>query len=699
MRADYLTYQRATSECIRGLALQLVLTIAVVIYAALARDHAAMTAAGYLGVGCIGWLCLCIVFDQHRRERIEAMEVDAMATSPVSGSSVFEKPDEFRPAAQRLAMLHRYFIPGASLVMGTILVGLGVWRFTEGNLRLSPEVYTPVGQTFSSMAGWALGLGLAMAALGFVFARYTATMAKQSAWANLRAGASFSVGAAVLGLSLAVAHFVDFVGPDIVVRYLQVAFPIFMIVIGVEIFVNFLLGVYRPRKAGEMPRPAFDSRLLSFVAAPDRIAQSISEAINYQLGFDVTSGWFYKLLSKWLLPLTVFGVLIVWGLSCLVVVQPHQRAMILRFGRPISDKDVGPGAHFKLPWPLETVYVPEYFSRDDKGHLVVTDHTATGVRSLDLGTTAPGTKEPILWTNEHAGEEVFQFVHASVVDQAQVGQGDLADLAMVSVEIPLQYAVKDVRLYDELARPEHRDDLLKATAKRVITQYMQQITLDDVLGGRRTTVSQELRRRVQLAFDGLNPGTNGRARGAGVDVLFLGISGVHPPKNAAAAFETPVSADERREANIDAAEADAIEKLSKVVGSVRLGRTIVAELDMLEQMKADGASAKTVTDQEVKIQALLESAGGSAAEELARARAQRWATHMGSRGQASRYQGQLAMYTANPTLYRAERYFESMKAAMKDARVYITSDDINNLRVDSDLKDAFYGADPFKPKE
>src|SRR5262249_11924463 len=158
-------------------------------------------------------------------------------------------------------------------------------------------------------------------------------------------------------------------------------------------------------------------------------------------GFDVTSGWFYKLLSRWLLPLTVFGVLIVWGLSCLVVVQPHQRAMILRFGRPISDKDIGPGAHFKLPWPFETVDVPEYFTRDAKtGHLEVTDHTATGVRSLDLGTTATGTKEPILWTNEHAGEEVFQFVHASVVEQQQSGGEDLADLAMVSVEIPLQYS-------------------------------------------------------------------------------------------------------------------------------------------------------------------------------------------------------------------------------------------------------------------
>jgi regulator of protease activity HflC (stomatin/prohibitin superfamily) len=699
MRADYLTYQRAANQCIRGLLLQLALTIVLVIYAALAKDHAAMTAAAYVGVGCIGWLCLSILFDQHRRERVEAMEVDALAASPATGSSVFEKADEFRPAAQRLAVLHKYFIPTASLVIGAILVGVGIWRFSTGRPLVNPDSYVPVGQTFISMAGWALGVGIITAVLGFFYARYTATMAKQAAWANLRAGASFTIGAAVLGMSMAVAHFVDFVGPDIIVRYLQVAFPIFMILMGAEIFVNFVLGVYRPRKAGETPRPAFDSRLLSFVAAPDKIAQSISEAINYQLGFDVTSGWFYKLLSKWLMPLALFGLLVIWGLSCLVVVQPHQRAIVLRFGRPVGEGDIGPGAHFKWPWPIETVYVPEYFTRDSKGQLEITDRTATGVRTLDLGTSAPGTKEPILWTNEHAGEEVFQFVHASAVDQRQSGQGDLADLAMVSVELPMQYAVKNVRLYDELAPPEFRDDLLKAAAKRATTLYMQQITLDDILGARRTAVSEELRRRVQAAFDALNPGPDGKPRGAGVEVLFLGIAGVHPPKTAAASFETPVSADERREANIDAAQAEAIEKLSRVVGSLPLARTIVQELDALDKLKADGATAQALAEQELKVQTLLESAGGSAAEELAKARAQRWVKHMTSRGLAARYQGQLAMYTANPGLYRAQKYFEAMKSAMQDSRVYITSEDIPDLRIDADIKDANLGTDVFKPKE
>src|SRR5690349_7460723 len=158
MRADYLTYKRATGECIRGLALQLVLTIAMVIYAALARDHAAWTAAVYMSVGAAGWLCLCIVFDQHRRERTEAMEADALAASPVSGASVFAKAQDFRPAAQRLAILHRYVVPTASLALGAILVGVGIWRFVSGNQAVADGVITSAGQTYGRLAGWAMGL-------------------------------------------------------------------------------------------------------------------------------------------------------------------------------------------------------------------------------------------------------------------------------------------------------------------------------------------------------------------------------------------------------------------------------------------------------------------------------------------------------------------------------------------------------------
>ncbi len=434
-------------------------------------------------------------------------------------------------------------------------------------------------------------------------------MAKQPAWANLSGGATMAVGGALLGLLLAVASFVDQIGPNVVVRYSMIVVPVFMILIGAEVLLNFLLGIYRPRRAGEFDRAAFDSRLLSLFAAPDRIAQSISDAINYQLGFNVTGGWMYRLLSRAVLPLLGVGLLVIWGLSSLAVVQPHQRAVVLRFGE-VHRADVGPGLHLKAPWPIDTLYVPEYIERDDKGRARVKDRTVTGLRLVQIGTMPAGTADAILWTNDHVGEEIYQYVRTTTVAPRTVEGGagggtqlavELADLAMVSVEIPLYYRISDVRKFDELAPADRRDDLLRAVARMHVTRFFQSKTLEDVVAGNRPAMAVELQSLLQKAFDQLNPDpVTGTPRGAGVEIVRLGLNGVHPPKNTATSFESVVQADQRREANIEAARTDAVRTLTRVVGDVSRASAILAELDAVENLRKRNAPENEVRAQEAR---------------------------------------------------------------------------------------------------
>lgn len=681
MKPDYLKYRSATSASIVGLIAQVAMAVGFLIYAVRSNDTAALTAAAAIGIGVLAWITLVIVFDQHRREREEAMEVENLAASPVSGASVFENREDFRPAAKRLAALHKWFVPLISILIGVGLIAVGLWRYT-----VSVDQFKPVNYIEPTNWGFGMGVGLAVAVVGFLIARYAAGMAKVEAWKLLRAGASHAVGAAILGFAIAVGQVVDYVGTNAVARAMLVAVPIFMMVVGAEIMLHFLLGVYRPRKAGEVPQPAFDSRLLGFVAAPDRIAKSISDAINYQLGFDVTGGWFYQLVRKWIGPLAALGAAILWLMTTVVVVQPHQRAMILRFGQPIRT-DLPPGPHFKLPWPIDSSYVPEYFTRDDRGRANVTDRTVTGLRTIHLGTSPPANVDPILWTNDHIGAEVYQYVRASTQSSMFAGSEPLADLAMVSIEIPMQYVVKDVLLFDKLATPETRDDLLKSIAQRELTLFFQTTTLDEVLGGNRENMARALRERLQAAFDGLNPDKDGKAQGAGVDILFVGVVGLHPPKESAPAFEAPVQADARRQAVISAAQAQATEILTSVVGNSALATRLVAELDALDAMKgAPGTTAATYAEQEFKVQQLLDEAGGSAAVLLAQARSQRWTTNMSARGIAARYEGQLALFNASPELFRTRTYFEALQKGIGDSRLFIVSDKVRDARFDVDLK-------------
>lgn len=708
MKADYITYKRAASVSIGGLILQVLLAAALLIYGLVGRDQAFLTASIFAGVGVIAWLTLAIVFDQHRRERVEAMEADALASSSLAGTSVFSSgTDDFRPAQRRLTVLHKFFVPGVSLLIGGILTGMGIWRYNAARLTLAPEDFTaPMHQ------GWALGLGFGIAIVGFIFARYAAGMAKHLPWANLRAGASFAIGTAILGFGLGVSAFVDLIGPDTASRYAQIVVPVFLILIGVETFFNFLLGIYRPRKAGEIPRPAFDSRLLGLLAAPDRIAQSISDAINYQLGFDVTSGWFYQLISRALVPLIVFGMVVVWLISSVAVIRPHQRGMILRFGA-IVHEDVPPGFHFKLPWPIDSVYIPEYLSRDSRGKSIVTDLTVTGLRTIELGSAPPATREPILWTNDHAGDELFQLVRTSPYGSgsmqqksplqatakapptsAEPSEADMSDFSMISVEMPLQYVVSNVRLYDELGPPVQRDQILKAAAQRSIVQFFQTVTLDDVLGGNRMELTLLIRQRLDAAFKQLNPGPDGVPRGAGVEIVHFAITGVHPPKETANAFESPVQADQKYLANLESARAEEIRSLTQVVGNVALAREIVAELDKLDQLRDQKANDAALIEQEFKVQRALEGASGSAAAVLATAQADRWNRHMTIRGIAARHQGRVALFAASPTVFKSSVYFSTMQSIMKDARLYIAPE--KGLIIDYDLKDKDFGQDIFR---
>lgn len=681
MQADYTTQKKAVGVAALGLVLQASMGVVLLVYGLplTGRDHPALSAAVFALVGVVAWLALLIVSDQHRRERLEAMEAEAMQSSGAAASSAFESVgEEFRVAHKRLLGLYRYFMPGTSLLIALALGYLG-WARLAG----AREVWQSSMPEVHPGYGWGIALGLTCAVTGFVFGRFVAGMARQDAWKHLRAGADFAVGTALMGMGLAVAHFIDLAGPDWAFRYLHLVIPGLMMVLAVEVVLNFLLDLYRPRKAGVFPRPAFDSRLLAFVSAPDVVARSIGEALSYQFGYDITRNWFYQLLSRYIGPLAAVAGLVLWGMSAMAVVDPHQRALITRFGS--VRREVGPGLHFKLPWPIDRVEVPLYQSFDERGRVTGAARTATGVRTIQLASAAPGIDRNILWTNEHAGEEVFFIVGPAGGEGADRAG---ADIAVVAAEVPLRFRVRDVGAYDRLAGAEGmRTSLLRGVAQRELLRHLAPLTVDDLLGARRLALQTELRERMQSSFDALNAG-----EGAGVEVLSVELKGVHPPKDVAPAYERVLEAQQKQQALVLSAQAEAITTLTGVVGSVDLARQIAAEAERLRLLPADADAARA--EQQTRVQRLIEQAGGQAAAALAAARSQRWGTLLDARARAARYAGHLANYGAAPEVYMASLYFQALKDAMADSRVYIAPE---RARFVWRLEDRETGVDVFNP--
>lgn len=681
MKADHQTYARASSTALLGLALQIVMGLGLAIYAIITKDKSAFTGALLVLMGSVVWLVLAVLFDQHRRERLEALEAeqlsDAAAGSGRSASVFGEAASELRVAAKRLSWMHAVLVPTISLIWALGLGGLGAWRFMAERKLVDSA---PAGEDH---LGWALGIGLAAALIGFLFARYVAGMAKVSAWANLRGGAGQAVAAALVGGALVVGHLADYLGFDLILRYLHVIFPAAMILLAVEVVLNFLLGVYRPRIPGETPRPAMDSRVLSFVAAPDKVAESIGGALNYQFGFNVTDSWFYQLVSRWLASLVAVGVVVVWLMTTLAVVQPNEQGVILRFGRVVSQEALKPGLYVKFPWPID----------------VMEKVDATTVRPLQLANETPKIEKSILWTNDHGVTEIYFPVQPSERPSAGGsgsggGASQVTNLELVSVEVPLYYVVDDYAKFRNLVTPESRDQFLRSVGRRELLSVLSSETTDRVLGSGRREISERLARRINDRLSAMNDG-----QGAGVRVIYVSLVGSHPPKDTAEMFESVVQRERTSATDVEQAMSDAESELIKVAGSRERARRIVEIIDQIDRKRsaADGGDSVSAEIEDLERQAaeLIAGSSGEAADLLIKAQADRWVTHMGERTRAQRHASQLFAYRASPRVYMTRRYFDTLREVMAQARVYVVVDDGDRLEVRMNLEDSNLGSQLF----
>jgi regulator of protease activity HflC (stomatin/prohibitin superfamily) len=315
---------------------------------------------------------------------------------------------------------------------------------------------------------------------------------------------------------------------------------------------------------------------------------------------------------------------------------------------------LGPGPYLKWPWPFERI------ERLD----------TTTVRRVDLGGEAPKVKpnQSILWTNDHGVQEEFFLVRSSVAER-QAERDDLneKDVSLIAAEVPLLYEVKDFSKFELLASPEQRDQIIRSVARREVFRHLAQQPWERLLGAGRTEISGELRERVEAALDSLD---------AGVKVLFVGVEGVHPPKDTAMLFESVVQGRQQKAASIERGENDANKRLIEVAGSVETARKLVEAIDAAEAAPKNGASEKEVRDLEITAEQLLSQATGKAATLLHQAKAERWTKHMNARARAERYTGQLASFRAAPSVYKSQIYFDTLADALKDARVYIVSPNV-----------------------
>jgi regulator of protease activity HflC (stomatin/prohibitin superfamily) len=621
------------------------------------------------------WFVLCLQFYQRALAEQEKLDISEISSEEAT-ATIFQAGEEratlFAAAQRRLVIFEKWFIPIFSglIAVYQVLAGLFLLNAVRG-MDLS-EARNP------------LICGIFMTAVAFVsflISRYATGMSRQTEWEPLRAGGSSLLGVAGLffGLALALAleHLFKLSGRNLPdpVRIISYAIPILLIVLGIETALNLILDIYRPRLKGQYSRSAFDSRLLGVINEPGGILKSAADAIDYQFGFQVSQTWFYKLLEKWIVPLTLFGAVTLYLLSCVVVVAPDEQAIIERFGNPLTKAGekrlLGPGLALKWPWPIDIVYKypTETISEISIGYVPKVDPETGEIE-----------RSPLLWGQAHYEEE-YSLLVAS--EQSAEAVGTSVPVSLVIAAVPVQYRIKD--LYSFVYNHKDPRQLLEYICYRELTKYAAsaKIEVDDeadigesLLAGGRGEATAILTERIQQAAD---------REKLGIEIVFLGMQGIHPPPEVAADYQKVISAVQKKQALILQAQTESISQLSGVVGSVEDAYDLF-DLAMKYRQAEDESAEREQLGR--RLDKAFAQAKGRIFNALRSAQSYRFETATLAEATGERFAGQLKAYRAAPEIYLQQQRLTTLEDALDDIRKYVVvADEKDRLVIIVDVEE------------
>lgn len=557
---------------------------------------AGQVASLFFGAGALTALVALFQMGLEEKERLEKLEFDELTRERASASLFNATEAEAFPARRAREQFEKWILP---IFASVLVIGLGVAVYFLWEWLRDVTVEPP----FNPLV--ALSIFGVQALILFLLGKYSASLARNDGQRLLRPAASYLVLGSYLSMLIALGVGLVYGGQTRVDLWLANALVAIIAIMVIEGVFTLIFEVYRPRVRGRQTRLVYESRLIGLMGQPEGILSTAATALDYQFGFKVSETWFYRFLEKALawLVLVQLGVLILS--SMVVFIEPGEQGLIERWGRPRGEHILNPGIHFKMPWPAEKIYRfrTEQIQSFSVGVLPEEHEDAHG--------------EVILWSVKHAKEE-FNLLVASKdqgASQTSTNQGGVpADL--LSVSIPVQYQIRDVKLFAY----EHVDagKLLEKLATREVILYLVGVDIFEIMSSGREKASGDLQQLIQKAADDNR---------LGVKIVKVGLQDIHPPIKVAPAFELVVGTRQENESKL---------------------------------RNAEGYAAKTVALAEAEADKRVHAAEGYRARKVAEAAAQ-----------AARYSNQLTAFKASPSVYTNRAYLQAWARGATNSRKYI----------------------------
>jgi membrane protease subunit HflK len=627
---------------------------------------AAISAIGWMNLAvALIWLALCLQFYQRALAEQEKLDAGQLIKDRET-STIFQAGNEratlFDAAQRRLQVFERWFVPVFAGAIAAYQIAIGIYLLSTTRGAIENELKQPLLCSICMTA---------IAFVSFLISRYATGMSSEPSWKPLRAGGSSMLGGAVLCFLLAVALAGTYLFKRLwPVNVMAIVVPVLLVVLGVETALNLVLDIYRPRLKGRYSRSAFDSRLLGIINEPGGILRSVADAMDYQFGFQVSQTWFYKLLEQAIVPLVLFAGITLYLLSCIVVVQPGEEAIIEHFGNPVDDANkvrlITPGLTFKWPWPIDIAYKypTQRISQINIGFVPEVDPNGQVVH------------RPLLWGESHYKAE-YQLLVASEPGQTETGAGTVP-VSIVIAAVPVQYRIKD--LYSFVYDHQDPEKLLESIAYRELTKYAASAKIEvekdtatehSLLGIGRAEAGRTLAERIQADANKAN---------LGVEIVFVGLQGIHPPVEVAADYEKVIAAVQEKQSSILNAYADRSTILGTLVGSAQRAEQLYDLASKYQKAEESGSPAE-IDAMGKQLDAAFEQAKGDIFKTLREAQTHAYDKVTLAEATELQFAGQLKAFLAAPRIYTHEQKLRMLEEALAKIRKYVVVADKDDSQV------------------
>lgn len=562
-------------------------------------------AAIFFGIGALIAFVSWFQMRLEEREATEKLELDELARTK-SSSALFEnKEAAFLPAQRARHSFEKYFVPSFMVVLllveltGTILLWRGLDRVDYTGITAERVLVS-------------LGLLGGLALILFMRGRFAVTLARLESNRLLRPASNFVLLGSYLGVVTGLVLLgdkVDFPRADLIGAKL---FTILLGLLTLETLITLILEIYRPRLKNKVARPLYDSRLIGLLAQPEGLVATAAQTLDYQFGFKVSDTWFFRVLKEKLPTILLIQLGALLLSSCFIFIEAGEQAIVERFGKPIANgRALGPGAHLKLPWPIDVVY--RYDTEE--------------IQILRIGSAPKDDTEDhkvVLWNVSHVKEEVNYLVanrneHEDLIPAPEANAPDhkkVPPVSLLTTSIPIQYQITNITEW--IYGHESSSNALLNVATREVVRFLVSVDTKELMSTKREDSARALATRIQAAAN---------ARALGVKILHLGLQDVHPPVKVAPEYQKVVAAIQQKKAKIVAAEGEAI--VTNALAS---------------------AEATVITNS---------------------AEAARLNQELVTVARAAAFTNQIPAFRAAPSVYKRRLYTQAFPRATKEARKYI----------------------------